>query len=80
MRTINTPLDMYTLRQMQPLEAAEHLTGLSLAELRAVAQLLNLKLQRGASKPDLVGLILGATHPAPAAREVAGVYQQERFA
>lgn len=77
---MTTVLDLYALRQMQPLEAAEHLTGLSLAELKAITQLLNLKPKRADGKPELVGLILAVTHPAaPSAAIAVGGAVQERL-
>lgn len=73
---MSTQLDMWALRQLRPLESAEHLTGLTLAELHAVAQFLGQRIKRGATKPDLVGLILGVTHPMPAAALAMGAAEQ----
>lgn len=76
---MTTELDLYTLRQIPELQAAQQLTAMSVAELRYIGKLRGLKVKRGADKAELVAAILTFTHPRPEPAAPEPQYTQERF-
>lgn len=76
---MNTPLELYALQRLAPLQAAQVLAGLSLAELHAVVNRLDLKVRRNADREELKAAILAHSHPAPAPASAEELYTQERF-
>jgi serine/threonine protein kinase HipA of HipAB toxin-antitoxin module len=64
---------------MSELQASQHLTAMSVTELRYIGRLRGLKLRKGADKAEIVAAVLGYTHPRPAAIAPAAAHQQESF-
>lgn len=76
-----TPLDLAELRSLAPLAAGVYLTGRTIAELRALCDLLALRVKGKPEKIDLVNAILAVTHrPAPPTAAGVAVFEQTRFA
>lgn len=76
---MTTEIDLYVLRQMTELAAAQELMAMEKSTLQYVGQLRGIRVKRGADKADLVAAILELTHPRPAPPVQAPQFEQLTF-